>query len=174
MKRTQQHVGVLLLMALLPFGFSQVNDSGVDAATDEFTGIKTCFQNVHTSPQDLTGISLTSDSALDDTYILITRHLDSANDAVFNMSGVMSGDLVYIRFPSSGEVIDFAPYFVFVDDVIVYEMAGLWVTREFLETLLSSTEDIRIRFSGENGNADFTIMQEILEALAAGIGETCL
>jgi len=123
------------------------------------------------STYDRSGISLFAGSEYSEPVIAFTRHLDSIADSVFNMFIVMPDDRVFVRFPSTDEVFQFTPVSTGVEDT--YEVA-LIQDQDLIFAVLSSPTEIRVRFDGSNGTADFTIDHDVILALAAGFGKTCL
>lgn len=147
------------------------HDFGVEKSTDEFTGSSSCQQIVVNSQGDFTGLVLSSMNGL--KIVAIIRSIGRNDDPAFNMFGVLSGDKVYVRFPTSGEVIEVVP-----DEVSVelgsHEVAGIFGNQELITKLLSSPSEVRVRFSGGRGSKDFTINHDVILALAAGFGAECL
>lgn len=128
------------------------------------------------SVSDFTGISLLTGDFPEEIMILVVREIPRRGDAVFNMFGTLSGDKVYVRFPSLDEVEQFEPIHTtveYLDSGRRYEGA-ISLSRSLMTKLLSSPTDVRVRFSSSSGSADFTINHDVIVALDAGFGAQCL
>lgn len=154
--------------------FAQV-DRGVQLSFDEFTKERSCYQVVLNSPSDKNGVALMSFpvSTRNDTSISFIHFFDSARDSVLNMFGPLSGESVFVRFTHSDKVVEFKPIVTQVELTEGYELAMIDGT-QFVAEFLSSPSDIRVRISGADGNADFTISHPVIVALAGGFGAQCL
>lgn len=162
---------VTAILVLLGSSAFAAHDAGVEIDIDEFTGERSCSQIVVNSPFDFSGISLATSSQLPGTHILFIRSIDTISESVFNMFGVMPADRVYVRFPATEEVFEFKPMSTSVESS--YEVAvvtdGVLANR-----IMASPSDLRVRFSGSDGNGDFTVNHDVIVALASGFGKECL
>jgi len=168
-------LALLVILSSCGLGVSQsLLDTGVENTTDEFTGERDCSQIVFHSRYDFTGIGLASDPKLE-TLVTFMRHLESVSDATFNMFGRLSGDRVYVRFPSTGEVLELTPFetTVISEGGMRVEAAAIF-SDSLAAKVMSSPTDLRIRFAGSDGNRDFTIQHDVVVALAQGFGRQCL
>lgn len=168
---------LLFALAFVGWGLAQaVLDTGVNESVDEFTGQRSCRHLVIHSPSDVTGMMLSRSypSSLE-TLVSIIRAADSLTETTFNMFGRLSGDRVYIRFPSSDEVLEFVPFEVSVtsEGRSTYEAAYIYSDALAL-AIMSSPTDLRVRFAGSDGNRDLTVRHDVVVALAQGFGQKCL
>lgn len=163
-------IAIVTLMALSVA--HAVHDSGVEKSVDEFTGAGRCRQLVAHDGLDWTGVILARLTGDVEAVLVHVFRSAALNAPTFSNSGVLSGDKVYIRFPASGEVVEFEPALVKVESI--NESAGFVVDFGFLDKLLSAPSGIRVRFFGSGGNRDFSISHDVILALAAGFGAECL
>jgi hypothetical protein len=142
---------------------------------DEFTGKRTCAQFVAANQTDRTGVHM---YVTDDDYgVSIWRGLDARaafGDAAFNGFGKLPGDRVYFRF-LDGRVIEVEPDDTQNNFDMTYptEMAHIFFNRQLIGDLLTSPGDVSVRFSGPNGQGDFTLPHAVFVALARGFQVSC-
>lgn len=172
-------VFTILLLALGFTAVGQVFDFGVTETRDEFTGVYSCRHMVNNALLDGTGITMVwAPDGAGSPFLYITRDWSTDSRSwVWNSASnsPRPDDLVYLRFPD-GEVISRRPNFVGVetDGPIKVDVAGFGDVGDLIYRILASPGDLRVRFSGMNGDRDFTIYHGVITTLAAGFGQTCL
>lgn len=165
---------LLALLILIGSAKAEVYNFGVEKTVDEFTAVESCFHLVIHTLSDHTGIAMNSFSDVKDTYVYIMSHVEELGENAFNMFGVLSDDLIYVRFPD-GEVLQLEPEHVEVQVEFMesgYEVAG-FASTSLANRIMSSPGDIRVRFDGSSNTVDFTISHEVITTLAEGFGQEC-
>ena len=161
---------LITLTCLLGIAFAQW-DLGVEIEHDEFTGERTCHHMILVSVLDATGFR-----GVVNKYgpsLVISHAVDSWRyDSAFNLHGMQGGELVYLKF-SDADIITVTPVHVW-GNLEHDNEAALITDYNIITKILSAPSDIRVRFSGPDGEVDFTIPHNIVVALAAGFGQSCL
>jgi len=162
---------VALSLAIVSMtAWAQVVDDGVVESIDEFTAVRTCWQRVHNSVDDRTGIWMTLDEEDGWTvFTYIVRATANQGSSAFSLLGTIGAERVYVRF-DEGDVLELQPAYVERD--LTREVAG-FMDNALAARLMSAPADVRVRFDGPNGRVDFTIDHGVAVALAAGFGKTC-
>lgn len=159
----------LLLVSVPVVALAQVRDGGVIESTDEFTGVRTCWQQVDSSIQDGAGVWMMLDEDGWTVFTYIVRDIDAQRNVAFSLLGLIGDERVYVRF-GEGDVLELHPSFVERDSS--REVAG-FTDNSLAARIMSAPEDIRVRFEGSSGRVDFTIDHGVPVALAAGFGQAC-
>lgn len=161
-------------LALLLFcsGVEAQVGTGVEVETDEFTGEISCSQLTLNASWDPTGVALQSGTP--GMMMFVTHAIeDWAADSAFSLLGNLGGERVYFKF-GDDDVIVLAPDETGGELASDYEYAAFMIDDSFVRKLLSAPRDIRVRFDGPDGLADFTINHAVVLDLAQGFGQTCL
>ena len=174
MNKMMVRYGVALVACVLLIGgaHAQVRDGGVREEVDEFTGTYSCLQLVLNSASDGSGIGFQTGNDDFGLVVFVNRRF-TGSDWTFSSLSPMprDRDLVYFRF-GEDDVISLKPDIVDVDTSQRSEVAGFIGARDLAAQIMSAPGDIRVRFSGRDGNRDFTILHGVAVALAQGFGQS--
>ena len=164
-------VAVIACAALIGGAHAQVRDSGVTVRVDEFTGAHSCMQLVLNSAADSSGIGFQTGG--DWGLVIFINRQFTGSDWTFNslVPTPRDSDLVYFRF-GEDNVVSLKPTVVNIDTSQRSEVAGFTGERDLAVRIMSAPGDIRVRFSGRDGNRDFTIQHGVAVALAQGFGQS--
>jgi hypothetical protein len=165
-------LSLLLAFCFTP-AFAQVYDGGVNDTTDEFTGQTSCRHYVDESMTTWDGITLVKSSSEFLPGLLVhVRRSYEGSDWVLNSAGAVTNTTLYMIFGDS-EPVNYPANYVSVETEENYEALSVMST-ELANRVMASPGDIKVRFSGPNGSADFVIDHAVATTLAAGFGQECL
>lgn len=169
-----------LMLLIASVGFADVRndlggvyDFGVSNNVDSFTKQETCRHRVDNSLYDDSGFTFARFH--DGTYaVVIRRHWNNdRNTWVFNSYDERNA-VVYVLF-STDEVLTRVPSSTDVEQDYEHDLAYFFdnLGLELVQRLSASTGDVRIRFSGQHGQRDFTINSGVIRALNEGFMREC-
>lgn len=152
----------------------EVLTHGAIHQTDEFTGVRSCYEVV-VHVETLRTVTFTN-SQRTGIWVSLANEYDGF-DHVFRVTqGTDSRAITYLRF-ADGEVLEIAPNRAYaINDFDRWRSsdAAVYADADLALRLLQLDSDLRVRFEAGIMHHDFTMPAILFQTAATGFGQECL